>query len=994
MAMSEERIAEIVNDLMRRPGHEAVRVNVWGLLTEGLGVKTSEIDHEKREVTGRLDALLGRTIFEFKSNLTNEKRDAEIQLPGYIRSREAQTGAHYIGVATDGARFIAYDVAQGELRELKAFSPSRERPGELLVWLSSVISIQSDLDPEPDVIRRELGRESFAYGVARHLVSGLWESVKDVADVRLKRDLWATQLARVYGDAVGDDELFLQHTYLTVVAKTMATLAVGIPLPDARDPLSGKAFEDASINGAVESDFFDWITEASGGDELVNRIARQVARFRLENVRIDVLKALYESLIDPEQRHDLGEYYTPDWLAAMVCERAITDPLNQRVLDPACGSGTFVFHAVRRFLAAAEAAGWDNPKVVDECSKHVFGIDVHPVAAIIARVTYLLALGNRLTHDRASVSIPVYLGDSLQWDTTQFVAEGEVMIGVPGGDLLQFPATVATNPATFDAVVEGMLQQSDLRTSVDGFRAWLQRQHGIIGDNAKTLADTYALIQRLKSEDRDHIWGYVARNLSRPVWLSSTGQRAHVVVGNPPWLSYRYMSSETQQRFRSECQRRGVWAGGKVATHQDLSAYFFARCAELYLQGNGTIAFVMPYAALNRKQFEGFRTGWWGSGRGTRRAAVFGEARFEEAWTFDEHVQPLFPVPSCVLIATRRSAGPLPGDVTRYRGRLPRRDATSEEASAALTTTKERWPAAATLEGGSPYREAFRQGATMVPRMLCVVERVAAGPLGGDARAPVVHSRRTRLEKEPWKSLGPLQSRVEAEFLRPLYLGESVAPFRLLEPALCVIPWDADHRVLLDAGAAQGAGRPHLAGWMSSAEALWDANKRGTTTAKLKDWWDYNAKLSAQFPPAARRVLFSASGTLPAVAVVRDRSAAVEHGAYWAPVSSDSEAYYLAAILNSEAARAKVAAMQARGQWGARHFDKVMFELPIPEFDGSVKLHRELADAAGNAERVAAGVALPERGGFIKARQIIREALRQDGIAGRIDALVTELLDG
>ena len=46
-----------------------------------------------------------------------------------------------------------------------------------------------------------------------------------------------------------------------------------------------------------------------------------------------------------------------------------------------------------------------------------------------------------------------------------------------------------------------------------------------------------------------------------------------------------------------------------------------------------------------------------------------------------------------------------------------------------------------------------------------------------------------------------------------------------------------------------------------------------------------------------------------------------------------------------------VAAMQARGQWGARHFDKVMFTLPIPRFDSSEALHNELAAAAAEAEK-------------------------------------------
>ena len=69
-----------------------------------------------------------------------------------------------------------------------------------------------------------------------------------------------------------------------------------------------------------------------------------------------------------------------------------------------------------------------------------------------------------------------------------------------------------------------------------------------------------------------------------------------------------------------------------------------------------------------------------------------------------------------------------------------------------------------------------------------------------------------------------------------------------------------------------------------------------------------------------------------------------------------------------------------------------MFELPIPEFDGTV-LHRALADAAGVAETVAAGVDISGLG-FVRARGAIREALRAHGVAGQIDALVERLLDG
>jgi len=107
----------------------------------------------------------------------------------------------------------------------------------------------------------------------------------------------------------------------------------------------------------------------------------------------------------------------------------------------------------------------------------------------------------------------------------------------------------------------------------------------------------------------------------------------------------------------------------------------------------------------------------------------------------------------------------------------------------------------------------------------------------------------------------------------------------------------------------------------------------------------------------------------------------------------ETEAHYLSAILNSETARARAAQYQSRGQWGARDFDKVMFNLPIPRFDPAEGLHDALADAAAEAERVAALVELPQGIRFQRARRLVRTALVETGLSQRIDVLVARLLD-
>jgi SAM-dependent methyltransferase len=978
------RLAEIAVELASRPGHEKVRALIYELLVHGLGARSAEIHFEMPlpEVRGRADALLGLTVFEFKRDLRREQRAAEEELGRYLPQRERETGERFIGIATDGAEFVPYETEGGDLAAMVPYRTDPSQPRGLLIWLDAAVSLRPNLPPDPAIVCFELGRDSLACRRALAGLAALWRDAGTLPEARLKRQLWADFLAIVYGTRVDADELFLQHTYLTIVAKTMAVRVLSVPLPDPADLLSGKPFREAGIAGAVESDFFDWVLLAPGGAELVGRIARQVTRFHLKDVAHDVLKSLYETLVDPEQRHDLGEYYTPDWLAARVCAKAIDNPCVQRVLDPACGSGTFLFHAVRRYLEAAETGRQDPGTVLRQCLERIVGIDVHPVAVMVARVTYLLALGQeRLRYRPQGISIPVYLGDSLQWNTRQMFAARDVLIRVPDGPDLVFPERLANEPARFDETVQTMLDLSEQNAPAESLRAWLRHNAGTADDREDdVLVATYRHLRQLKQSGRNHIWGYIVRNLSRPLWLSAPAQRADVIVGNPPWLCYRYMAAELQRKFREECRLRRLWTGGKLAAHQDLAAYFFVRCTELYLKPQGLIGFVMPYGALNRAQYAPFRGG--------RFASV--ELRFVAAWAFDERVQPLFPMPSAVMFARRAASGPLPARITTFRGALPRRDALLAEAVPVLAEATVPWPAEAQLTGGSPYRRAFRQGATMVPRRLCVVDRVDSGWLGSNARAPLVISRSGRQDKAPWRDLPPLKGAVEAVFLRPLLLGESIAPFRVLAPLQAVVPWDPVSNSLLDADAAERCGYPGLSRWLRLAEQLWARHRRGPLS--LVQRWNYLDALRRQLPPAPIRVVYAKAGILLAAAVIDDDAALIDHKLYWAAAQSRAEALYLAGLLNSEVIRARIADLQSRGRWGARDFDKVIFELPIPRFDPASADHAGLATAAEEAMAAVAALRLPADAHFTRARRLVRAALARARLPRRLDRLVRALL--
>jgi N-6 DNA Methylase len=999
---------DLLRHLAGKPGHDEVKADFRQLLIEEFGVDLSALDFERRvpEVRGRLDALIGRTILEAKSDLAKEWPDVERKMPDYLADREKAEGEKFVGIASDGRQWIACELDAGKLIKIKEITLDFEKSELFLAWLDGVVALKASLPPDPLTIRIELGQDSVAFRRAGAALASLWGRLGSDAAVALKRQLWAQLLKLVYGREVESDALWFQHTFLVIVAKCIALAVLGPREDDPKRLLSGEAFQSAGVSGAVESDFFDWVVAGAEGEELVRRIMNHVRRFRLAEVESDVLKVLYESLIDRDQRHGLGEYYTPDWLAAKMVKHVIDRPLVENVLDPACGSGTFLFHAIRVFLHEAEESDMNPELRAAEVCARVEGMDIHPVAVIIARVTYLLALAPALKHRKGVLSIPVYLGDAMQLSISEIVGGKELTIRVPpppagegasgtrdanGREQLDFPDNFCRDPALFDKAIERMRSGSEAgltRVQIEKALYRIAEQHyraDVTNDRKLAIADlgkTYVTFDKLRRDGRDSVWAYVARNLSRPLAFSASGGWASIVVGNPPWVAYRHMSTELQKRFKELAKGEKVYVGGKLATQNDLSALFTVRAASLYLRSGGKLAFVLPLAALSRGQFERLRSGSFMSVR----------IAWDEVWTMDDSVQPLFPVPSCVVFGRRRATSkPFPEKVRAYSGTLPFRDAPEEIADRRLKVRKGA-PALdiAIFEGGSPYRKMFRQGATLVPRVLCLVERRTMGRLGADPSAPYVASRRTNQEKEPWKNLPGIENKVEAEFLRPVLLGESILPYRIFRSFEAVVP--AAKGEVLDAEAAANRGFDGLHGWMKKAEKVWNANaESGTMT--LIGRWNYHNELGAQFPLAPLRVVYAASGTNPAACILKE-PAVIEHKLYWSAPATEKEARYLAALLNSETARQHGESLQSRGQWGARDFDKVIFNLPIPHFNRSDPLHNAIADVAREAEVIAASVLLPENIKFQRARGLVRAALTEAGVAQRIDTLVARLLDG
>ena len=955
---------------------------------------------------GRIDVEVGSCAFELKRDLRASRlhRDATDQLAGYLRLRQAAEGERYVGVLSDGARWELLHLVDDVPQQVSTFEvdPGDPDPVGLVLWLEGVLATSSSIKPTPTEVRRRLGAGTPAHDLDAASLAVLYDRHRHQPTVRLKRELWAKLLTTALGTSFTDeDQLFLEHTLLVCSAKIIAHGVIGIdPRDQARSAaslLNGHWFREAQVSGVVDEDFFDWVAEVPGGHAWVKTLARRLGRFAWGEAEHDVMKALYEAVIDAATRHRLGEYYTPDWLAEAVVRHVVDEPLTQRVLDPSCGSGTFLFHAIRHHIAASDAAGRSAAAALQSTCRQVLGLDIHPVAVTLARVTYLLALGReRLAHpDRGAITVPVYLGDSIQWGQEQTLLSADAL-AVPtdaGASLfsseLRFPRDLVADASRFDAVVTDLAEGAS-RRRVGGPPPSLTgtfRRHAISGADAEVLTQTFRQMCHLHDEGRDHIWGYYVKNLARPLWLADGPNRVDRLVGNPPWLAYRYLPAAAKVEFRAMSEQRGLWAGSAVTTNQDLSALFVARSVQLYLRSEGRFGFVMPLAVLSRRQYLGFRNGRFPA-EPEPVAVAFGEA-----WDLHAVKPSFFPVPASVVFG-RRVAGdgavPLAGPWVEWAGRVPSANASFAELAERVVVRRPEGGPVTQGEAVSPYGPRFAQGATVVPRVLFVVEPAPAGPLGTGAGRRAVRSLRSASEKQPWKGLAALEGVVEAEFVRPLLVGESLLPFAIREPRLAVIPYA--HGRLLDGADPALDEFPGLAHWWREAEERW-LRHRSSEHLDLRGQLDYRRKLTQQLPAGAHRVVYSKAGMYLAAARVGEQAALIDHNLYWAAAGSVEEARYLAAVLNSTTLTDRVRPYQARGEHNPRHFDKYVWRLPVPLFDAEDPLHRRLAALGQEAEELVGTVALPPGRRFEADRRAVREALAAGGIAPALDREVALLLD-
>ena len=1005
--------------------HDQIRDDLLSFLREAfpeleqLDIVAIERSVRFLKVRGYIDLLIGDVVFEIKRDLDREREDGIRELEKYLASPSIPKNT--VGIITDGQRFEVYRLQDGNLAKTDEFILRAEEPEEALLWLDSYLFQQKGVKPTVLDISFRFGERSPIFKASMEALSRMWARVKGDPAARTKFEEWNALLRTVYGSEVGETELFLRHTYLALLVRLLAFTALTGRIPNPEDlegVITGKKFERMGFRNLVEEDFFAWPIMpqvAWEAESLLGAISRRLGFYDLSAIRQDLLKELYQELVDPETRHDLGEFYTPDWLAELALREAGfpnggDGQAFPSLLDPACGSGTFLFTAVRLL----REAGLSGEALVQHAFENLAGVDVHPLAVLTAKVNLLLALAPEL-RSLGSLHlspIPVYMANSLHLPERKMagapIAVPIHSVGLPKfprevPDRFQVPAEmVAAGPAVVDAVIDQTTELAaqpgePVDSLLSGLQAYLK---GLgLGKFYMWWAGNLRLLHFLIAERRDTVYRFILRNAFRPAFLAE--RKFDFVCGNPPWLAYRFIRDKAyQQMVKDLVFRLGLLNRGEVKlfTQMELATLFFTFSHVHYLREGGTIVFVMPRSVLT----------------GAKQHRHFQQKDLGIIRVIDcEDVEPLFNVPSCVIVARKGAKSDWPVGAVKVSGCLPVRNLPLEKAREHLLFEEMSFaPPFAKTGPASPYLDRIINGATIYPRCFWFV-RPAAEAWVIDPKRPALETdpEIQKQAKKPWKGLS-LSGEVEADFLFVTLLGADMIPFGYVRQRLVVLPLEVqpDGRGrLITAEAAVKLGKTGLASWLRKVEAFWKQLGKGTGRVRtIYQRLDFNQTLTRQHSASFASLVYSARGTRIAACVLtegekqnlnvgglRPKGFIIDHHAYFFESANPDETHYLCAVLNAPFIDTYIKPLQTRGLYGPRNIHRAPFEaLSIPPFDPSDERHVKLAELSRAChEKVAQAIAeetLPRSGPIGRLRQKVREFLSAE--LSEIDCLTREIL--
>ena len=681
----------------------------------------------------------------------------------------------------------------------------------------------------------------------------------------------------------------------------------------------------------------------------------------------EMLGKAFESLMASPERRSSGAFYTPQAIVERVASAGLSHALaldesekpvvehamhgmsiapaeaarlrariaRLRILDPSCGSGAFLVHALERL---ADLLRWlGDPAPVAELrrtilTRSIFGVDVNPTAVWLCELRLWLSvvIESEAEHPHVVPPLPnldhhVRVGDALIGPTHALRRADRLgalrqryarAIGARKqrlADLLEREERTFALAVTDAELARAVARRRDLILA--------RRTPDLFGERHPPDAGERARLERLRLQTRRlratrrqlESGGALPFSFASHFADVASEGGFDLVVGNPPWVRLHNIPAAARAAFREEYAvfRGAAWedgAGGAAvgsgfAAQVDLAALFVER-SHMLLRENGVLALLLPMKL------------WRSLAGGGVRRLLLEDARVEalEDWSespsaFDAAVYP------SLLIARRGDDG------------QPAIDAALHRRSGALRWTIARDALALDDTPGSPWVHAPADVRTGFDRLVRAGTRLHASPLSRPilgvkcgCNAAFIVRVHDHADGRARVSDGSRESEIEAALLRPLIRGDTVEPWKVRATEHIVWTHGSDGAPL---DRLPPLAERWLGPWRSRLAARADA--RGG-----RRWWTlFRTEAAACDRP---RVVWSDFGRTPRAAVLEMGDRAVPlNSCYVVRCAEPIDAEAFAALLNSPVAAAWLAllAEPARGGY-KRYLGWTVARLPIP----------------------------------------------------------------
>lgn len=625
---------------------------------------------------GRPDALYGHVLIEYKApgKLSKEPdvAKAKEQLIGYVR-KEAEVEDRFklfLGVIlADRIAFARYDDKSRNWILRGPYDLNRETVLKLVEAIRglrrkklAVDELLRDFRPGTDItsklIRILYGKVVKPRSPKTEALFADWKRLFSQVCAYSPEKLEGIEVDyNLTGSIDYSALLFAVHTYYALLMKLLAAEVAYLfgagrwlksyiaELEDANmkgldtfrrtleDLESGGVFRRLlNITNFIEGDYFSWYLEeldtetANAIADLAKRLADyEPATPVLEpEYTRDLLKRLYQNLLPKKIRHDLGEYYTPDWLADLLLDETeltignfnrmasekkdMTVPLCLRILDPACGSGTFLVLFIKRLGEYAEEH-YLKDILSNYLLKNIVGFDLNPLAVLTARTNFLLAIADLLTYAKGPIEIPIYLADSIMVETRTTLTGTSYAIRTYVG-LFELPKTLVDKGA-LGKLLETLDRYVRLKYSPKDFGEAIKGELGLSDEELGLAKMLYKTFSKLEDEGKNHVWTSVIKNAFAPLTVVNSYGKFDHVVGNPPWINWESLPEsyrdETKKLWDQYGLLRKTRGTGLGKTKRDMAMLFLTRCLDRYVKDEGDLSLLIPFTTYKTQAGAGFR---------------------------------------------------------------------------------------------------------------------------------------------------------------------------------------------------------------------------------------------------------------------------------------------------------------------------------------------------------------------------------------------------